>query len=48
VFSGRALPPKELSDDDAVVKAVAADPNAVGYVDASAVNGSVQAVARLP
>lgn len=48
VFSGRALPPKELSDDAAVVKAVAADPNAVGYVDTNAVNGSVQVVARLP
>ncbi len=48
VFSGRALPPKELSSDAAVVKAVAADPDAVGYVDASAVDASVQIVSRLP
>lgn len=48
VFSGRALPPKELSDAAAVVKAVAADPDAVGYVDASAVDGSVRVVAKLP
>lgn len=48
VFSGRALPPKELASDAAVVKAVAADPDAIGYVDASAVDGSVQTVAKLP
>lgn len=48
VFSGRALPPKELSNDAAVVKAVAADPDAIGYVNASAVDGSVQTVSKLP
>lgn len=48
VFSGRALPPKELASDAAVVKAVAADPNAVGYVDSSALDGSVQSVLKLP
>lgn len=48
VFSGRALPPKELANDAAVIKAVAADPAAVGYVDAGAVDGSVQTVTKLP
>ena len=48
VFSGRAVPPKELADDAAVVKAVAADPSAVGYVDSGSVNGSVRAVLQLP
>jgi ABC-type phosphate transport system substrate-binding protein len=48
VFSGRAVPPKELGSDAAVVKAVAADPSAVGYVDSGAVNGSVRAVLQLP
>lgn len=48
VFSGRAVPPKELSSAAAVVKAVAADPQAVGYVDSSAVNSSVKVVAHLP
>lgn len=48
VFSGRALPPRELADDAAVIKSVAADPAAVGYVDSSAVNGSVQIVFKLP
>lgn len=48
VFSGRALPPRELAGDAAVVKAVAADPAALGYVDDSAVNGSVKVVFKLP
>lgn len=48
VFSGRALPPRELANDAAVVKAVAADPTAVGYVDESALDGSVKAVVKLP
>jgi ABC-type phosphate transport system substrate-binding protein len=48
VFSGRALPPTELANDAAVVKAVAADPTAVGYVDDGAVDGSVKTVAKLP
>ncbi|MGN2247691.1 phosphate ABC transporter substrate-binding protein [Frateuria sp. GZRR35] len=48
VFSGRALPPRELANDAAVVKAVAADPAAVGYVDDSALDGSVKAVVKLP
>lgn len=48
VFSGRALPPRELANDAAVVKAVAADPSAVGYVGDGAVDGSVKTVAKLP
>ncbi|HWU77497.1 MAG TPA: phosphate ABC transporter substrate-binding protein [Rhodanobacter sp.] len=48
VFSGRALPPHEQPNDAAVVKAVAADPNAVGYVDSSAVDASVKSALKLP
>jgi ABC-type phosphate transport system substrate-binding protein len=48
VFSGRVLPPHELPSDAAVVKAVAADPSAVGYVDSSALDGSVKPVFKLP
>lgn len=42
VFSGKAQAPKELGDDAAVKKAVAADAKAVGYIDKSAVDGSVK------
>lgn len=42
VFSGKAQPPKELPDSAAVKKAVAADPKAIGYIEKSAVDGSVK------
>lgn len=44
VFTGKATPPKELSSDGEVVKAVAADSNAIGYVEKSAVDSSVKVV----
>jgi ABC-type phosphate transport system substrate-binding protein len=44
VFTGKATPPKELASDADVVKAVAADPNAIGYIDKSAADGSVKVV----
>ena len=47
VFSGKAQPPRELSDAAAVKKAVAADPKAVGYIDKAAVDGSVKVVLSL-
>ena len=43
VFTGKAAAPKELSSAD-VVKAVAADPKAIGYVDSSFVNMTVKVV----
>lgn len=42
VFSGNGQMPKELPDAAAVKKAVAADPKTVGYIDKSAVDGSVK------
>jgi ABC-type phosphate transport system substrate-binding protein len=47
VFSGKAQPPKELPDAAAVKKAVAADPKAVGYIEKSAVDGSVKVLSSL-
>lgn len=47
VFSGKAQPPKEVADAAAVKKAVAADPKALGYIDKSAVDGSVKVVLTL-
>jgi ABC-type phosphate transport system substrate-binding protein len=44
VFTGKATPPKEMASSADVVKAVAADPNAIGYVDKAAVDGSVKVV----
>jgi hypothetical protein len=42
LFTGRGLPPKQLPDSAAVKQAVAANPNAVGYIEKSAVDASVK------
>jgi ABC-type phosphate transport system substrate-binding protein len=47
LFTGRGLPPKQLPDSQAVKKAVAANPNAVGYIEKSAVDASVKVVLPL-
>ncbi len=48
IFSGKAVPPKELADDAEVKAHVAGHANAVGYVDASAVDGTVKVLLSLP
>jgi ABC-type phosphate transport system substrate-binding protein len=47
MFTGKGTPPKELKSDADVKAFVAANPKAIGYVDASAVDGSVKAVLKL-
>jgi ABC-type phosphate transport system substrate-binding protein len=44
VFTGKALPPKELPSTADVVKAVAADPNAIGYVERTDLDPSVRVI----
>jgi ABC-type phosphate transport system substrate-binding protein len=44
IFTGEGSPPKMLASDLAVRKAVANNPNAIGYIDKSAVNKSVRVV----
>jgi ABC-type phosphate transport system substrate-binding protein len=44
LFTGRGLPPKQLPDSAAIKKAVAANQNAVGYIEKSAVDASVKVV----
>ena len=46
-FSGKGQPPKELADSAAVKKAVAADPKAIGYIEKSAVDGTVKVLAAI-
>jgi ABC-type phosphate transport system substrate-binding protein len=43
-FSGKGTPPKSVGSDDDVKKAVAANPNAIGYIDKSKVDASVKTV----
>jgi ABC-type phosphate transport system substrate-binding protein len=48
VFTGKATAPKELPTSADVVKAVAADPNAIGYIDKAAMDPSVKVVYTVP
>ncbi len=47
VFTGKGTPPKEGGDDAAVKALVAATPNAISYIDASAVDASVKVVFKV-
>lgn len=44
IFTGKGTPPKESGDDAAVKDLVAKNPNLIGYVDSSVVDGSVKVV----
>ncbi|MEO5687127.1 MAG: hypothetical protein ABIR54_07170 [Burkholderiaceae bacterium] len=44
VFSGKATPPKELATSADVKKFVASNPDAIGYIEKSAVDSSVKVV----
>lgn len=48
IFTGKATPPKEVGSSADVKKAVASDPKAVGYIEKSAVDGSVKVVFTAP
>lgn len=47
VFTGRGQPPRELPDATAVKKAVASDTKAIGYIEKSAIDGSVKTLLTL-
>jgi ABC-type phosphate transport system substrate-binding protein len=44
IFTGRGQPPKAVSSGDVLKKLLANDPHAIGYLDRSAVDGSVKVV----
>lgn len=46
IFTGEGRPPQLISGDVAVRKAIANNPNAIGYIDKSAVNRSVRVVLK--
>lgn len=48
VFTGKGTLPKEYGSSADVKKAIAADPNLIGYIEKSAVDSSVKVVATLP
>jgi ABC-type phosphate transport system substrate-binding protein len=46
IFTGDGRPPEQLPDNVTVRKAVAENPNAIGYIDKRAVNRSVRVVLK--
>ncbi|AGX86906.1 hypothetical protein [Candidatus Symbiobacter mobilis] len=44
VFSGQAVPPKVVANSEAVKKMVTTNPNALGYIEKSAVDATVKVV----
>ncbi|GAB6388484.1 phosphate ABC transporter substrate-binding protein [Stutzerimonas marianensis] len=48
VFTGKGQPMASVANDAAVVAKVAAEADAIGYVDAAAVDGSVKVLFTLP
>jgi hypothetical protein len=47
VFTGKGLAPKEFPDVAALKKALAADPDAIGYADCAAADASVKVLLKL-
>jgi hypothetical protein len=45
IFTGTGTPPAEVDSGAAMRKAVAADPNAVGYIDRKDVDATVKVIA---
>jgi len=48
VFTGKGKPPKEYPSSDEVKKAIEADPNAIGYIEKSAVDSNVKVIFTVP
>lgn len=45
LFTGKGTPPQEMDSNAAVISSVASNPDAIGYLDASAVTADVKVVA---
>lgn len=48
MFTGKATPPKESGDDSAIIKLVSTNPNIIGYIDSSHLDGTVKIVLSIP
>ena len=44
MFSGKGKPPQEMASDADVLAYIAANPNAIGYVDANSVDSTVRVI----
>lgn len=48
IFTGRGTPPRQLESDTQIKEEVAANPQAVGYIDGKSLDPSVKAVLIIP
>ena len=48
VFTGRALPPREVADADQLRSLLATEPNLIGYLPAAAADDRLKILLRLP
>ena len=48
IFTGRGRPPREVDSNGEVKKSLAANPNAIGYIDKGATDASVRAISITP
>ena len=46
VFTGKGTPPKVVTNDAEVINLISANPNLIGYIDASSATGSVKVIAK--
>lgn len=46
VFTGKGTPPKVVDSESELIKLIATNPNIIGYVDSSLVDGSVKVVGK--
>lgn len=46
VFTGKAVPIKQLASDQEILELVAKNPSTIGYIDASSVDSSVKVVSQ--
>lgn len=44
IFTGKGNPPRQVGDNSGVKRALSENPNAIGYIDRSALDGSVKEV----
>jgi len=44
VFTGKGVPPKEVSNDAEVIALVSANPNVIGYIDEASVTNAVKVI----
>lgn len=48
IFTGRGIPPRQLESDTQIKQEVAANPQAIGYIDRKGLDASVKAVLIIP